>query len=167
MKNFKEKLASFRILKLLNIYFNYSHTPTSFAYSLSMFFWVSIVACFCTIRFHPITEIFNYLLFPMSLLFNLNVLTVLLYAAASVHRNSSSFVNSMKNREILGLEKNSINKKQIIKEVRRQMVGLRAFGVRCGPVIFVTKSSLLTVYGVYSNYSASLLIALPDTFFQN
>jgi len=150
-----DKIKHFRMMEILNIYFKYSHTTLSFGYSVTAFYSTSIITLFSCIRFHSITSIFEYMLFPLACTFLTVVLTLLLHQSASVYMSSLRVLDCIR-KEQFGT-----------KQGRRDFIALKPFGVQVGTVGYVRNSSLIMACGVYSNYTASLLVALPDSFFRH
>ncbi|OXA57444.1 hypothetical protein Fcan01_06901 [Folsomia candida] len=98
----------------------------------------------------------NYAMFFIS-----SVLTLfaLLYGSASVYTTSTTILEKFRRTNLRGCARFKIGM------IRREFNALKPFGVETGTLPFITKRSVLVVYAVLSNYSASLLIAFPHSYF--
>jgi hypothetical protein len=119
---------------------------------LGMYFFASIFTFFGSIRLKETTPLVEYVLFPMACTFLLIIFTALLYGSASVHSTSKDFLKALKRSQKMNLKKNDV------KWIKMQLKAIKPFGVKVGMLNYIKKASLLMVYGVWSNYSMTLLI---------
>lgn len=125
----------------------------------AMFFISSVLTLFGSIRLHGIISIIEYMLFPLCCTFLLIMFTALLYGSASVYTTSTTILEKFRRTNLRGCARFKIGM------IRREFNALKPFGVETGTLPFITKRSVLVVYAVLSNYSASLLIAFPHSYF--
>lgn len=131
---------------------------TAYSVTLSTFFITSVATFVGSVRLQGLRPLVEYALFPMTCLFLLIVFTALIYASATILSTSGKFC-----RELTGLT-DLRSRAKWYKAFQREVCSLRPFGVRTGPLKEVTKPSVMTVFGVWINYAASLLIALPPDY---
>jgi hypothetical protein len=159
------KIKCFQKLKILNNHFNHSHTSYAFPMTLLMFFVASTFTLFGSIRLQELTPIVEYMLFPLACAFLLIIFAMLLYGSALVYGSSKKFLQDWKrNSAFVFCQTRSETARQRIL-TKRVFKCLRPFGVQIGTLQFITKLSVILVFADLSNYTASLLIAFPFSYF--
>ncbi|OXA57443.1 hypothetical protein Fcan01_06902 [Folsomia candida] len=153
---------SYRKLQILNAYFNHAHMGFVYSMTLTMFFTTSVFTLFGSIRLKAIAPIVEYMLFPLACTFLLVLFTALLFGSASVYESSIKLLETFKKpRDTMSRSGMNVSKRWMQKEC----VALKPFGVQIGTLQFLKKASMLVIYERLLNYTASLLIAYPDSYF--
>ena len=132
--------------------------------TLLMFFVASTFTLFGSIRLHESTPIVEYMLFPLACTFLLIIFVMLLYGSALVYGSSKNFLQDWKRNSTYCQTSGETARKRML--TKRVFKCLRPFGVQIGTLQFITKHSVILVFAVLSNYTASLLIAFPFSYFR-
>lgn len=149
-------------MQILNAYFNHAHMGFVYSMTLTMFFTTSVFTLFGSIRLKAIAPIVEYMLFPLACTFLLVLFTALLFGSASVYESSIKLLETFKKpRDTMSRSGMNVSKRWMQKEC----VALKPFGVQIGTLQFLKKASMLVIYERLLNYTASLLIAYPDSYF--
>jgi hypothetical protein len=92
-----------------------------------------------------------------------------MYGSSSVYSTSQSTLESFKTKVILGSKGKGKGKVTITnsksKSIRMEFKAMRPFGIKTGTLEFITNNSVLVTFGIVSNYTATLLITFPYSYF--